>query len=166
MPRSVNPVSGIKGIDKVLSNLNKEIQAIQERSLKGLIIAGAEVLNDVDKTSPLIPVDLGNLRSSRFLVSKIGTQNASPSFKNDRGDAAQLSYDHAQAVADARSAISGIRMPVVILGYSANYSIPVHEREDVKNWSRPGSGPKFLEASLKRNKAKILQTIKDNAKIV
>ena len=53
------------------------------------------------------------------------------------------------------------RVKTVVLGFSANYAIYVHENLTAMNWNRPGSGPKFLEASLKRNTFKILLVIRN-----
>lgn len=58
--------SEIKGFDKVMDNLNKEIQNVKDRSLKGLIEGVALIREDMDKTEPLIPLDTGNLRASWF----------------------------------------------------------------------------------------------------
>ena len=56
--------------------------------------------------------------------------------------------------------------PKVTLGFTASYAWVVHERIGKKiNWNRPGSGPKFLEASLKRNADEIVDTIRKYAKI-
>jgi len=56
------------------------------------------------------------------------------------------------------------------MGFTANYAIFVHEMTDENtgkkiNWKRPGSGAKFFEKALYRNKEKILQIMRDNAKI-
>ena len=60
-------------------------------------------------------------------------------------------------------------MPGLLIGFSANYAVFVHEMVDkggtVTNWNRPGSGPKFLQQALTRNEKLILQTIRDNAYI-
>jgi hypothetical protein len=63
----------------------------------------------------------------------------------------------------------------LIMGFSANYAVLVHERvEGAKwgdgvvgkvDWNRDGSGPKFLQASLFRNAPLILKTIQENARI-
>lgn len=123
----------ITGLDKVIANLNKEIQNIEERSMKGLIEAEIIVRRDMENTPPLVPVDTGNLRGSW--------------------------------------ASSGLRLPsgpIRIMGFTANYALWAHEnmqRPKYENPSRPGSGPKFLEASLKRNHEKILNVIGTSAKI-
>lgn len=56
----------IKGVDKVLTNLNKEINKIKKRSMEGLIEAVIMLERDMDETPPTIPIDLGNLRASFF----------------------------------------------------------------------------------------------------
>lgn len=48
----------------------------------------------------------------------------------------------------------------IIFGFSANYAAYVHENMTAQNWNRPGSGPKFLEAAIKRNTYKILLIIR------
>lgn len=55
--------------------------------------------------------------------------------------------------------------PGAIFGFEANYALYVHERMDPNiKWQRPGSGPKFFEAALKRNKNKIIELIGRNMK--
>lgn len=57
----------LKGLDTVLRNLNREIRAIEGRSLKGMLLAVAEIRNDIDTTPPLVPVgETGHLRGSWF----------------------------------------------------------------------------------------------------
>jgi len=134
MPKSIKPNTGVKGMDIILSNLNKEIRAIEGRCMKGLIRAAIIIRADMDKTPPLIPVDTSNLDHSWFTSAYYkGTQ-------------------------------FGLTM-----GFTANYAVFVHEMVDkggkVINWSRPGSGPKFFEASFKRNKDNVLKEIRDNAEI-
>lgn len=129
-------VSKISGLEKVLNKLNKQIKKIEGRSIQGMVESTIIVSDDMDKIPPKIPVDTGNLRGSWFLISLM---------------------------------ISG--MPVVIFGFSANYAFFVHEMVgatktgEAINWGRPGSGPKFLESSLKRNKNTILKRIQNKATI-
>ena len=57
----------LKGLDNVLRNLNKEIKAIEGRSLKGMLLAVALIRRDIETVSPLVPVgETGNLRASWF----------------------------------------------------------------------------------------------------
>jgi len=126
---------GIKGMDVVMANLNKEIARIKIGSSAGLIEAAILIRQDMEKTPPKIPIDTGNLRASWF--------------------------------------ISPIREAMkfgLMMGFSANYAMFVHEMVDKGskkiNWSRPNSGAKFFEASLNRNKGKILEIIRKNAQII
>lgn len=123
--RSVNPNTGIKGMDIVLANLNKEIVKMKINSIVGLLSAAGFIRRDMEKTYPLIPIDFGNLRASWFVTS-----------------------------------FTVLGQPVVLIGFNANYALFVHEMVDGSiNWSRPNSGPKFLEAALNRNKKEILALI-------
>lgn len=119
-----------KQFENVISNLNKEIQKIGNRTIKGLIKAVALIRRDMDKTPPLIPVNTGNLRSSWFTSTLLNSKNKK----------------------------------VVIAGFSANYAISVHEAVGA-SFKRPDSGAKFYEVSIKRNKKKVLEIIRDEAKI-
>lgn len=56
----------VRGVDKVLRNLNREIKQIEGRTMKGLLRAAILVRRDMDRTEPLIPIDTGNLRASWF----------------------------------------------------------------------------------------------------
>ena len=131
---SVKPNTGIKGMDVVLRNLNREIDALELRSKAGLIEAAILIRVGMDSTPPLIPIDTGNLRASWF--------TASFELNGQIG---------------------------IVLGFNANYAIFVHEMMDNSgkkiNWSRPGSGPKFFEAALKRNKENVLNILKRNMQI-
>lgn len=120
----------LKGTQEVLKNLNTEIRKIRGRTMVGLIEAAYHVRYDMDKTSPTIPVDTGNLRYSWFVTPKYA-----------------------------------VNTPAVVFGFNANYAAFVHESVDAKNWKRPGSGAKFLEYALKRNKNIILKIIAQNAKV-
>jgi hypothetical protein len=119
----------LKGLDNVLKNLNREIKAIEGRSLKGMGLAVMAIRNDMETTPPLVPIDTGNLRASWF--------------------------------AEPLSLPTG---PAVIFGFSANYAAYVHELLGA-HFQRPGAGPKFLQAHLRRTKERTLRIIADNARI-
>lgn len=137
--RGAGGVKGFRldGIENVTANINEELQKMKLRSAAGLHTAAQYILTDADiGTPPLVPHDTGNLRSSRF---------AEP-FDNPGGD------------------------PFVVFGYNANYAAAVHEMlfsvsGAPINWQRPGSGPKFFEASIKRNANKILIIVSKYAEI-
>lgn len=118
-------------MNTVLSNLNRQIQRVEGRTVAGMLEGAAIIRRDMDKTEPLIPVDRGYLRASWF----------------------------------ATPIRQGIMRRGVLMGFTANYSVFVHEEMEPenRNWKRPGSGPKFFEASIKRNGKKVLLAIQRNA---
>ena len=164
----------ISGLENVMANLQKQIKGIEVRSVKGLVETSILIRRETETTSPLTPVDLGNLRASYFTVS---TQGVVPiadtgSFRNKPGKAgksenraAKLQADHSRVISESQSlARSKKQKAVVVFGYSANYAMAVHEKMGAE-FQRPGAGPKWFEAAIKRNKSQIVQIIKRNAKI-
>ena len=125
----------LSGVEEVSARINAEFIKMKLKSGGGLSLAAAFVLSDAEKTPPLVPVDLGNLRNSTF----VNAPKTDPS--------TQLIY--------------------VVFGYATNYAAAVHEMMQSPsgypiNWSRPGSGPKFLEASLKRNTKRVLEIVRQS----
>lgn len=157
-------MAGLKGLNNVVANLNKEINKIEGGSLKGLIRSAILIRRDMEATSPKIPIDLGNLRASWFVTTSKGETPAgtSPGFKGE--NAGELSSGHSRTVAENKSKAQASKNPGVVLGFSANYAFIVHESVG-KSFKRPGSGAKFFEASLKRNTKKILAVIQEEARI-
>ena len=128
----------IDGIENMMSNINGVLQTMKVKGTGGLIRAAKFVLNDADMgTSPLVPHDTGTLRNSTF---------TNPHKVGPSGD------------------------PYITFGYATNYAAAVHEMLSSPtgnpiNWNRPGSGPKFLEASLKRNAEIIVAIIAKHTEI-
>lgn len=138
--------TGIQGIDNVTKGLEKALIRYQAGASKGMIEAVAFIREDMDNTPPLIPIGKsrpgytgGHLRSTWF-VSFVKSLQAGR---------------------------------VVLFGFSANYALYVHEMVEgepwgeggvvgIINWSRPNSGPKFLEAALKRNTREIMRILQAN----
>ena len=56
------------------------------------------------------------------------------------------------------------KSPAVRMGFTARYAIWVHEMVGA-NFNRTGSGAKFFESAINRNKDKILEIIRNTAKI-
>lgn len=116
-------VAGIKGIETVRRNLNRQIGKRRIASMKGLLLAAAYIRQDMEQTPPLIPVDTGNLRASWFVK---------PGYVPNH--------------------------PFVEMGFSASYAIFVHEVQ-WKQGKRPGSGPRFFQSALNRNRRKVTKII-------
>ena len=62
------------------------------------------------------------------------------------------------------SSFSAPKGPGLVMGFSANYAVYVHEMVDA-NFQRPDAGAKFFEASIRRNTEEVLKIIKENVKI-
>lgn len=165
MENSNSKKNRLDGIDDVMKSLNEEMGKIKGKTLKGLILASIVVMRDMEKTSPKIPVDIGNLRASRFTVTSKGEQSTpgiNATFKGE--DSSRMEADHTRVVSQYQSEAASEKNPTLILGFSANYATFVHENMEAK-FQRSGSGPKFFEKALSRNKGKILEIIANNAKI-
>jgi hypothetical protein len=173
----------VAGLDIVMARLNAEIIRIENASMKGMIMAAAYIRNETEKTPTVTPVDLGNLKASWFVVTaKSVPVGKSSSFRG--GNAGIFSAEHAAAIADGRgemAAKSMGRMKTLMMGYSANYALWVHEMIGMnpqpgfrygpgpgrkrRYKPRSGSGPKWFEECIKRNSSKIVQIIRDNSVI-
>ena len=122
----------LSGIETVNQGINRALLKLTATSMGGLVAAANYVLNDADVgTPPLVPEDTGTLRNSRFVEPQTEMKS---------------------------------KITFVMLGYRTNYAAAVHEMMQSPsgapiNWTRAGSGPKWLEASLKRNADKILNIV-------
>jgi hypothetical protein len=153
----------LKGLDKVMSNLNKEINGIANRTVGGLIVASIIVQRATEKESPKTPVEFGNLRSSFFRVAT--DQSVGGSKGNFKGkDAGKMAADHQSAISEMKSELATKRFPMLVMGFSADYAKWVHENMEAK-FQRPGAGPKFFEEAINRNKPLMIQAIRDYIKI-
>jgi hypothetical protein len=152
------------GIDRVMANLNKEMQQIKGRSIQGLIAAGAYVRRDMDKVSPRVPVDTRNLDHSFFMTTALKSEKVMSDEGRFVGErAGELSSGHSAAKMAAQAVARGARQPLMIMGFSANYAAKVHETD--RPYKRPGSGAKFFESALDRNTKKIIEIIGNYAKV-
>jgi len=122
------------GLLLVTSRLNKKIQELSDITMSGLIKSAMLIRRDMEVTSPLTPVDTGNLRASFFTTSWFIEQGG---FK----------------VPFVALGYTAYYAPFVHEKTNPNVQ-----------WSRPGSGPKWFQEALKRNHDLILKTIKDEAK--
>ena len=170
MPKQVT----FEGLSTVLRNLNKEIEGIKKRTRKGMI----EAVLTVRREAQLIcPHDTGNLNNSCYTVVSGGkstsktTYGTNPRWKNEKKvgkriikiDTERLASDHSDALNEAQS--HGNKDNIVgTIGFSAAYAPFVHEMVDA-NFKKPGAQAKFLETPLKELSGKILQIIRDNAKV-
>ena len=126
----------LDGIELVSSRINAELMKMKGKSARGLVLAARNILNDAEVTVPRVPVLTGTLRNSTFATPIEGT----------------------------------LGEPYVLFGYKTNYAAAVHEMlysvaGKPIDWTRPGSGPKWFEASIKRNEYATLRIVAANIEI-
>jgi len=56
--------------------------------------------------------------------------------------------------------------PTVWAGYTAKYAEIVHEKIGAVNWTRTGSGPKWLQIHYDRNRREMLMIVAQHARII
>lgn len=160
------------GINQVIRNLNSEIKTIEGRTTKGLIKAAIIIMNDTENTSPVTPLDTGNLRASRFIVaSGLPVEGSKPQFEGE--DSGKLISDHNNIIQSSKVGLMKRTFVTVMLGFTAFYAFFVHENVGA-NFKQPtkgargragGAGAKFFEASFRRNTNKVLSIIQREARI-
>ncbi len=129
------------GLRTVANNVNIAIARIKGVTMAGLIEAMAHIRYDMDKTPPLIPIGkTGALRGS-WRTEGIETSKG-PTVMGGFGGTPESGY----AV------------------YVHEMTVPPYTKPI--DWSRPGSGPKFLEESVKRNAGEVLNIIVRNVRTV
>jgi hypothetical protein len=163
----------LRGLDKVTVNLQKKVMAIEGLTARGLLEAVSFLREQMDYVSPTIPVDVGNLRASWFITTKgskgegilFAGKSQSESFKGNPTVIGQLEQSRNQALKAAKEQLKDVKIGIGF-GFSAYYAAYVHEMlgEDIA-WTREGSGAKWFQAAIKREKQTMLMIIKDNAQI-
>jgi hypothetical protein len=148
----------LEGMDKVLANLNREIAGVVGRTKQGMLKAGFLVKGESLRQTPR---DLGNLAGSCYMDWNwgAGASVGTPTFKGPA--AVQLSSDYSGGRSTAKAEAKGLGDMVVTVGYTASYAPFVHEinkHYKTGNWQ-------FLHNSLNENSGKILDIIRQEAKI-
>ena len=154
----------IQGIEELVKNLNKQISEMKGKTFKGLIECAIELRRDMDKNTPKTPADERNLDHSWFATTVKTSTGAGSSFKGD--DAEQMASEHSKTIGETKAAAKAVKEPVLIMGYSANYAVFVHEMiQGTIKWKRPGSGAKWFEIALADGSNKFLTILRDNLDI-
>lgn len=131
----------VKGLEEVLSNLNKEIAGIKGRALDGLWDAGLQVQR-VAQQELQASVVTGNLRASAY------TRKSGQLLRLDDN---QLDRD--KAYQDPSGTLGGVE-----IGFTAMYALMAHENME-------GRAPKYLEGPLRRNRKQIFEIIRKRAEM-
>lgn len=123
------------GLAKVVANLNRAVQKIEGRTEEGLTTAVKMVKYKIDTEPPVVPVG--------------DTGNLAARWRSEIGHTSEG--------------------PFIEFGHEVDYAAKVHEMVDTANhavkWNRPGSGPKWLEIALDRNRKEILGIIAGKMRI-
>ena len=152
------------GVEKVSKNITKAIQEEQLLTQKGLIRAAIAVRRDMDKTSPITPVDTRNLDHSFYIVTPKRQVDKGGSFEG--ANAGKLASEHTKTMEFEQMKVLAYEKPAIGLGFTANYAAFVHEAPPKTKFKRPGSGRKFFESALERNRDTILQILREETGII
>jgi|AntDeeMinimDraft_6_1070357.scaffolds.fasta_scaffold00326_10 hypothetical protein len=154
-----------KGEKKFLNNFNDEISQLQDRTLEGLIRA---VIVLQRAAEPGTPIDTGNMRASWFTVTykndvskRVFTKSGSFPKPNP-----QITAQHQavkQAAQGAAELIGSDETPILVFGYTANYSVIVHEMVDA-NFQRSSAHARWLYKALQVSKQQMLRKIQKYSK--
>ena len=168
-------------------NLQIQIAAIERRTHKGLIMAAINVRWQM-KISPMIPVDLANLKASWFIATQLTADPIVTSLQVKGGSfkagtptkvLTKLNAEHPQTVEEVRGELNRFpkrvktTAPIAVgMGFSAFYAAAVHEMgvsgatagKPIK-WSLAGSGPKFFQAALYRSTDEMVKIVQTNAMV-
>lgn len=140
----------LTGVRKTTKNLRLKLRQIRGVTIGGLINAGVIIKESMDTKPPLIPIDTGALRESFRIIPqndpvqpkiKLGWPDETITRKDpDTGEIATVDQ----------------------------YAAFVHEMTSppygAVKWSRPQSGPKFLEAAVKNNTKEIMAAVAAHVK--
>jgi len=157
---TMNPAKSaihVEGLDRVLGRINKMASEIPFKTRKGLITAGLYIQGEAQK---LVPVELGNLRSSAFTVWGQATPKGG---KFNGPDAGEMAQNHSQVVSRESASMSkSIIFPSVEVGFSAFYALYVHE--DMEANHPRGGEAKFLQKTFVYNRKEIMAIIINEAR--
>lgn len=111
----------LKGLDKVLKNLNKEVRKIKGRTLAGTVDAALHVRIEAMIQAPVIT---GNLMNSAFVTFPGGRGVTYAHFRGKNAMAMKANHDSTLSASVGRCTTHGAKVEV---GFSANYAAKVHE---------------------------------------
>jgi hypothetical protein len=154
----------ITGLEKVTKALHQKVRDLEKANVKGFVKSIILIRNELEKTTPMVPLDLGNLRASFYSVTAAGMGKTLQEFVGEDGE--RMKIDHSKAKMEGAATVLAYKGQIAVMGFSANYAWWVHENIGNVNWSKEGSGAKFFSKALDRNETKILDIIAEEAKKV
>ena len=166
----------VQGLNKVLKNLNDEIQKIENRTAKGLYRAAIPIRRDAQKNCPVITT---NLKASAYIITSWSgvVKGESPSFSGENSN--EMAADHKSTISKESVSVKGSKYPVVQVGFTAVYAASVHEnpqagRNNPRSGERTKGGRlkysevgewKFLEKAVKTHADNAIKVIAEEARI-
>jgi len=118
-------------------------KTIPKATARGAYKTAALIIRDAIKEEPSVP-------KSRGVTKEGGRRGQAPGHLRRSQKIEQPKIEH--------GAIS------VELGFNTDYAAYVHEMPKSTHWTVPGTGPKYLESKLLRNKEKYAKHIADEIK--
>lgn len=109
---------------------------------KGLFQTGALIIRDAILETPQVPKSRG--------VTKGGRRGQGPG--------------HLRRSQKIERPKTVGKITSVEVGFNTDYAAAVHEMPKTTQWSTPGTGPKYLESKLIKNKDKYAKNVADNIK--
>jgi len=161
----VSTTSGIRvrGLDRVLRNMDKRVAKIVGAKARGIKKAGFLILRE---SNLIVPRDLSNLAASGYVISS-SSKRSDGNFKNKEGGsdvATRMKGDHNSTISSRQATLPrGVIKPTVEVGYTAFYALYVHEDPNAKH--KKGKEHKFLQKAVSRNKGRILDVIAKEVKV-
>jgi hypothetical protein len=167
-----------KDLPAVLERINKRIMEIPNRALPGLIKAVILIHDETLKGDTTTPIDLGNLRQSWFVVTSRGAIQTgggkthepenTPQFTGPR--AGHYAALHTSALTEMRGKANLLAKfyegPFVILGYSVDYALWVHENTgaEFKHDRDEKTGAKWFQRALAKHEDRIVNIVAEEAR--
>ena len=135
MAKAIRINARVDGMKETLARIKAELMAVEGRTYNGMYAAMKHLEYQMDTVQPLVPEDTRAMRKSWFILGAKRAMN-----------------------------------PVIVAGYRAWYAPMIHEGvvgdgHPIQNWTRPGSGPKWLQIHFNRNIQEMKLIIAANAKV-
>ena len=143
----------VRGVGVAANELSRRFKKLGGATMQGLLVAGAFIREDMDKTPPLVPIDTGALRAA-FKI------NAKPAFKMNKAgepiNGVELGWPD-DTISRPNKTTGKIEEVKTYAAYVHEMTVPPYTHPI--NWSRPGSGAKFFEYALLRNQDTIVHIV-------
>lgn len=167
------PRTSIERVDRVIAEFHRRVGNAELYTLRGLIKVATLIHNETLRGDVHTPIDLGNLRHSWFVVTSRGGLHAGKSVSSFSGPkAAEYAAGHSALVAEMKQRTEHLQAqyngPFVIIGYSANYAMYVHEMLGA-NFNQgkrkdPRGGPRWFSTAIAKQMDEMINILTTEAR--